>query len=184
MKMLTRNNFLRKIEVHFRLVILKQTDRESLILKTVAKGRGADIGCGSRKISPNCIGVDLTPKGKKGNFGCEKNKISVADFSSSGDNLYMFCDEELDFIVAKHNLEHYEKPEQTLCEWKRVLKKGGVVGVVVPDDKYVDSLKLDSTHRINFNLDNIEKLFEKLGFKIIKKGIALKHWSIYLIAEK
>jgi predicted SAM-dependent methyltransferase len=159
-------------------------NRESLILKTVAKGRGADIGCGSRKISQNCIGVDLTPKGEKGKFGCEKNKTSVADFSSSGDNLSMFCDEELDFIVSKHNLEHYEKPEQTIREWKRVLKKGGVVGVIVPDDKYVNSLKLDSTHRVNFNLDNIEELFRKAGFKIVKKGTAVKHWSIYIIAKK
>jgi ubiquinone/menaquinone biosynthesis C-methylase UbiE len=182
--MKTRNSFLRKIELYLRLFLLNQWDKEKNILLKIVNGKGADIGCGSRKISHNCIGVDLTGKGEKGQFGYEKNKISVSDYKSSGDNLFMFKDNELDFIVAKHNLKHYAESEQTLKEWKRVLKFGGKIGVIVPDDRYLNSLKLDETHKIAFDSEKLEKLFQKAGFKIIDKGIAVKHWSIYLIAEK
>ena len=179
-----RNVFLRKIEQHIRWHVLNQRNKERDILRPLCGGKGADIGCGSSKISPNCIGIDLTEKGQIGKYGSEKNKSSVSDYKSSGDNLFMFKDNELDFIVAKHNLEHYSSPMKTLKEWKRVLKKGGKIGVIVPDDRYVESIKLDPTHKFSFDLDSLEELFRKAKFKILKKGIALPHWSIYLIAEK
>ncbi|MDO8623474.1 MAG: class I SAM-dependent methyltransferase [archaeon] len=177
-----RNNLLRKIEVNFR--VINNKNKEKNILKTICIGKGADIGCGSDKISENCIGIDLTGKGEEGKFGSQKGKFSQADFKSEGDNLKMFKNNKLDFIVAKHNLEHYENPEKTLNEWKRVLKKGGKIGVIVPDDKYLNTKTLDPTHKCEFNLDSLEELFKKVGFKIVDKGAALKHWSIYIIAEK
>ena len=181
---LKRNNLLRKIELHFKLLFPYFKNREKNILASIAMGKGLDIGCGSRKISQNCIGIDIIPKGEKGKFGCERNKTSVADYVLSGDNLIIFKNDELDFIVAKHNLEHYSSPEKTLSEWKRVLKKGGRIGVIVPDDNYVNSLDLDPTHKVSFNLNRLEKLFMQCGFKVLKSGIAIKHWSIYLIVEK
>ena len=182
---ITRNNLLRKIELHLKLLFFPSLrKKEKNILAEITIGRGLDIGCGSEKVSPNCIGVDITPRGEKGKFGSQKNKVSVADYTLSGDNLYIFKNEEFDFIVAKHNLEHYLYPEKVLMEWKRVLKKGGKIGIVVPDDRYVNSIKLDPSHKTSFNLESLENLFRKCGFKIIKSGTAIKHWSIYLIAEK
>ena len=177
-----RINFFRKIEANLRGLIGQ--DKEAEVLKKICIGKGADIGCGSNKISENCIGVDLFGKGEKGEFGNQKGEISRADYKAEGDNLKMFKDNELDFIVAKHNLEHYENPEKTLKEWKRVLKKGGKIGIVVPDDEYVNTSKLDQTHKAAFNLTTLEELFKKSGFRIIEKGAALKHWGIYLIGEK
>ena len=179
-----RNNFLRKVELHLRLFYSHWKNREKKILSSVCKGKGADIGCGSNKVSPNCIGIDITSKGTSGKYGCEKNKVSVSDYDASGDNLFMFKDNELDFIVAKHNLEHYDNPVLTIQEWKRVLKKGGKIGVIVPDDKFVNTLKLDPTHKYFFTLEKLTKLFKNQNFKILKKGIAIPHWSIYLIAQK
>lgn len=177
-----RINFLRKREYELRTIFdVLKTERD--ILKKICVGKGADIGCGSRKISSNCIGVDLFGKGEVGKYGCEKQKKSSAEIKANGDDL-PFKDGELDFIVAKHNLEHYKNPEKTLKEWKRVLKKRGKIGVIVPDDKYVDSIRLDPTHYVKFILESLERLFEKVGFKISEKGVAVKHWSVYIIGEK
>lgn len=178
-----RNNFLRKIEVYLR-ILLGEDNKEKAILAAVCNGKGADIGCGSSKVSLNCIGIDLTGKKEKGKFGCEKNKRSEADFKASGDKLFMFKNNELDFIVAKHNLEHYENPGKTLKEWKRVLKKGGKVGVIVPDNQYLKTMKLDKSHKSEFDLETLESLFRKAGFKVRDKGMAFPRWSIYVIGEK
>jgi predicted SAM-dependent methyltransferase len=38
-------------------------------------------------------------------------------------------------VVARHNLEHYVDVVKTLCEWRRVLKPGGVMAILVPDER-------------------------------------------------
>lgn len=179
-----RNNLLRKVELKIRNLRGFWRNREQIILSSICRGKGADIGCGSNKVSENCIGIDLFGKNERGRFGCEKDMISVADYKSHGDDLKMFKSGELDFIVAKHNLEHYKDVKKTLKEWKRVLKKDGKVGVIVPDDRFVNSPKLDATHFVSFIPTSLKKLFEDSGFKIAREGVAVPHWSIYLIAEK
>ena len=178
-----RNNFFRKIETHMRIIFLNKRNKEKNILKKICIGKGADIGCGSNKVCEKAIGVDKTPRGEEGSYGNQKGKVSKANICASGDDL-PFKDNELDYIIAKHNLEHYKNPEKTLIEWKRVLKEGGKIGVIVPNNKFVNSRKLDPTHYSDFNLDSLKKLFEKVGFKIIAEGDAIKHWSIYIIAKK
>jgi len=178
-----KNNFLRKIEVNIRSLILGLKNKEKNILRKICLGKGADIGCGSDKVCEEAIGVDLFVKGERGKYGSQRNKVSVAEIKASGDKL-PFKNSELDYIVAKHNLEHYEDPKKTIKEWKRVLRVNGRIGVVVPDDKFVDTFKLDPTHKCKFDLQSLENLFKNNGFLIIEKGSALKHWSIYLIAKK
>src|SRR5664280_416224 len=85
-------------------------DKEMLALFPYCKGLGIDVGCGSRKTHPQAIGVDLTPYGEVGKYGCERRQISEANICASGDNLYMLADSVLDYVVARHNLEHYTDP--------------------------------------------------------------------------
>jgi len=47
----------------------------------------------------------ILPKGQLGWNGCMFNVKSVADICTSGDNLNMFGDSSLDFVIARHNLE-------------------------------------------------------------------------------
>src|SRR4030067_1933981 len=95
------------------------------LLPYCTNGRGIDVGCGHRKTHENCIGVDILPKGSLGKVGCITGKEIVSDICASGDNLLMFKDQELDFVISRHNLEHYVDVIKTLIEWKRVLKIGG-----------------------------------------------------------
>lgn len=154
-------------------------------IEDVCVGRGLDVGCGSSKTAPNCIGVDLTPAGTSGSVGCESGRISVADVAASGDDLHMFPDASLDFVVARHNLEHYRDPAKTLREWKRVVRPGGRIGVVVPDHDKVDTYALDPTHYCHFTRDSLTKLAQEVGdLQVRKLDVCVPNWSLVGIFEK
>jgi len=160
-------------------------DPEMISLYSHCKGLGVDVGCGSSKTHPNALGIDITPKGEPGKYGSERRQISEADICASGDNLYMFANDVLDYVVARHNLEHYEDPIRTLREWKRVLKKGGILGVVLPDDDELDTIKIDPTHKHAFTRESFRKILEEVGgFKLLKLEKCVSKWSFVCIAEK
>jgi hypothetical protein len=48
---------------------------EALALRPFCSGRGIDVGCGHRKVAPECVGVDLTAPGKIGRYGVTAGKI-------------------------------------------------------------------------------------------------------------
>ncbi len=87
---------------------------EALALQPYCVGRGIDVGCGHRKVAPHCIGVDLLAAGEVGEHGVVHGQRSVADIQASGDDLHMFADGELDYVVSRHNLEHYVDVVKTL----------------------------------------------------------------------
>ena len=45
-------------------------------------------------------------------------------------------DEQYDFLVASHSLEHCANTFRTIGEWLRVVKKGGAILIVVPDRRF------------------------------------------------
>lgn len=157
--------------------------REQGILNSIIQGRGLDVGCGSYKMSPFSFGVDLNAKGREGSQD-ERGKISQAEMKTDMNNLFMFKSNSLDYIVSRMSLEHSDNPKKTLKEWKRVLKIGGRIGVIVPDKRYIDSDELSYEHGSNFDLEDLIALFCSLKLKIIKLGEAIPKWSIYLIAQK
>ncbi len=80
----------------------------------------------------------------------------------------MFKDNELDYVVSSHNLEHYQDTIKTLREWKRVLKPGGILGVILPDDTRGDSMQIPG-HKHSFTPESFKNLIELIeGLKIIK----------------
>lgn len=162
----------------------KLNDPEMIALYKYCKGLGIDVGCGSRKTHPSALGIDIIPKGVQGKYGSEKRMISQADICASGDNLYMFADGVLDYVVSRHNLEHYNDSLKALMEWKRVLKKDGILGVVLPDDDIVDTIKLDPTHKHVFTKESFKNFLKTIGgFKILKLESCTKT-SFVCIAKK
>lgn len=165
--------------------IQKPDDPEMKALYRYCKGVGLDVGCGSRKTHPDAIGIDIIPKNTPGTFGSERRQFSQADMCLSGDNMYLFADNVFDYIVARHNLEHYQDPVIALTEWKRVLKKGGILGVVLPDDEYLDTIALDPTHKHAFTQDSYKNMLNAIGgFKITKLSSCIPHESFVCIARK
>jgi len=53
-------------------------------------------------------------------------------FFCEGSHLSPIGDRSYDFVLSCHNLEHFANPVKALLEWKRVLRPGGVLVVVLP----------------------------------------------------
>lgn len=155
------------------------------LIQYCANGKGIDVGCGYRKTHPNCIGVDLNAAGAIGEYGCVTGMSSVADICASGDNLHMFADEELDFVVSRHNLEHYIDIIKTLQEWKRVLKVGGIMASVLPDESTINTIALDPTHKHVFTPESYLRYIDLIGsFKVIEMRTVGKNWSFLCAVKK
>ncbi|MBI4829311.1 MAG: glycosyltransferase [Nitrospinae bacterium] len=151
----------------------------------VVSGKGIDVGCGSAKTHPDAIGVDLTPQGASGTAGGQKGAVSVADVVGSGDNLTMFADGELDYVIARHNLEHYVDPLKALDEWARVLKPGGVICLVLPDDEAFDTIHADESHLHVFTKGSLKNLVSLVPpLSVVEIGTCITRWSFYAILQK
>lgn len=57
-------------------------------------------------------------------------------YISEGSDLSYIKDEEYDFLLSSHNLEHMANPIKALNEWKRILKPGGVMLLALPDKRF------------------------------------------------
>ena len=156
---------------------------ENCLMKIV-EGKGIDVGCGSNKISKDAIGVDMILGGDIGGKFGGPSEVSQADVKASGDNLFMFEDGELDYVVARHNIEHYANPLRTLREWFRVLKEGGRVGITTPDDTRLSAIRLDPTHKHSFNRECMKDMLELVGFNVIELSGCANQWNFFVIAEK
>ena len=116
---------------------------------------------------PNCIGVDIIAGDAVGGVGGAAGTVAQANVCASGDNLPMFAENEMDFIVARHVLEHFTDPVKALLEWKRVLKRGGVMVLVVPDDRALNTLSLDPSHKHAFTPEGLRNLLGTVeGFQV------------------
>ena len=56
--------------------------------------------------------------------------VSIVD---DGERLKSIPDNSVDFVVANHLIEHAQDPIETLANWLRVVKPGGVVFMAVPN---------------------------------------------------
>lgn len=158
---------------------------EALALAPFCVGRGVDVGCGHRKVTPECIGVDLLAAGEVGEHGVVRGQRSVADVRASGDDLHMFADGELDYVVSRHNLEHYVDVVKTLQEWARVTRPGGTVAMIVPDERAGDTIFLDPTHKHAFTPESLERLVGLVdGLEAVRTEVVTPDWSFMLVARR
>lgn len=118
--------------------------------------KGLDIGCGREKCHPNAIGIDVYP------FSC-------VDMVIDASRLWMFKDEELDYIVGCHSLEHFADTKKILKEWTRCIKPGGILGIIVPDGNLRPKTIVEPYHKVALNKEILHKIFKRvLGFKVIE----------------
>ena len=158
---------------------------EAVALQPFCVGRGIDVGCGHRKVAPQCIGVDLLAAGELGEHGVVQGQASVADVQASGDDLHMFADGELDYVVSRHNLEHYVDVVKTLQEWARVTRPGGTVAMIVPDERSGDTIFLDPTHKHVFTPESLERLIGAIdGLRVVRSEVVTPNWSFMTVAER
>jgi SAM-dependent methyltransferase len=76
------------------------------------------------------IWEDATTEGDSFNF--YSRKAPGQRFLAEGTDLRVILSEKYDFVLSSHMLEHSANPLRALAEWKRLLKPGGALVLVVP----------------------------------------------------
>jgi len=136
-----------------------------------------NLGCWHRYI-PGWVHIDL----------CDLPHI---DYKSSIDNLSMFADDTVDLIYSSHSLEYFDQEQipRVLTEWRRVLKRGGILRLAVPDfdaliKLYATTGEIDSIlgplygrmgietkngekkiyHKTAFTFDSLKRVLQGNGF--------------------
>jgi len=95
--------------------------------------KGIEIGASSH----NPFGLDTFNVDIGSNPAYEKEQLRICGEVAKIDvNAYAdvlpFKDEELDFVLSSHVLEHCYDPIKTLKEWVRVTKSGGYIFMIIP----------------------------------------------------
>lgn len=62
--------------------------------------------------------------------------IPHVDFVVKSDDYYRYVDEQFDYVIANHVIEHVDNPLQWLIDLARLVKDDGVIFLTVPDKKY------------------------------------------------
>ncbi len=165
----------------------KEYDIEKTFLKDLLEYKEGDVvidmGCGVKKIHENAIGVDLIANGEftVSNRAHPNTQVDVvADISKP----LPFEDGFADVVVGSHVIEHIYNYLETLKEWKRVLKVGGKMILVVPDPELYNAIACDPSHVHAFTKEALETSFEMLGMKVVGTWGVEGAFSIIIKAEK
>ena len=102
----------------------------------IRNGHGIDIGCGNSPIHPSCRKFDLED----------------GDANEIGEYVH----EQFDYVFSSHCLEHMKDPFHALHEWWKLVRPGGVMIVIVPDeDLYEQGVfpsQFNSDHKWTFTI--------------------------------
>jgi len=78
------------------------------------RGRGIDIGCGDDPVAPDAVRFDRQ--------------------DGDAQDVSRYVSERFDYVFASHVLEHVTDPRSALASWFALLKPGGHLFVLVPDE--------------------------------------------------
>ena len=158
------------------------------------EGHGADIGCGSSKLSHHAIGVD----------GRDLEGVDIITSDPSG--LYPFKNgsgvmpNTLDYIYSSHFLEHWHNPLSMISNWWTYIKLGGFLVLYLPDGRYYSN-ENNPEHLYDWNYESFLFFFKRCFcgegkdfkgdflpkfFEVIESGVDLRPdcYSFYLVAQK
>lgn len=136
-----------------------------------------DAGCGTGFFSDyfqrkgcDVFGLDNSDKAlyltKESN-----NKINVIK-----GNIFKlpFKNNSMDMVFSDGLLEHFKKPETILTNFKRILKKNGLMVTVVPNKfsywNFIKPFKLSHIDEYRFGLEDLSEKHRNKNLEIIEKG--------------
>jgi SAM-dependent methyltransferase len=85
-------------------------------------------------------------------YAFSPGKPSGKNIFRDASDLSSIPDHEYDFILSSHNLEHFANPVKAMLEWKRVIRSGGSMIVVLPHYRYTFDHRRTPT--------NVDHIFE------------------------
>ena len=159
-------------------------------------GRLLDVGCGvgtflglAKKEGFEIYGTEISE------YACSyaKNRLKGDIFCGDLEKAH-FSPESFDIVTVWHTLEHLPNPLASLKEIHRILKKGGLLVVAVPNlNNYIlrilyllakgKKLMLFSGqakewHLYHFSSRTLTSLLKKAGFKTINSGLDLSQITL------
>lgn len=172
----------RKLMLSSKLRILKQESG----LKTASV---IDIGSGTGyfpqfliKKGWECHGIEINKEAR----AYAKSKNSLILYSPR--EIANFKPESIDIITMWHTLEHFYNPGEYLSSAYRILKKGGLLAVAVPNHWSYDAKKYRDLwaawdvprHLWHYNPETIEKMADKYHFNI--RSIKRLHFDTFYVS--
>lgn len=148
------------------------------IKRYVKKGRILDVGCG-RGLFLNVMKKDgWSVIGNEFNDETASSAVNVYGIEVISGNLEKsdLPSESFDVININHVLEHLHNPPEILAECKRLLKKGGLLIVTVPDISSLQAtlgksawIHLDvPCHLFHFSEKSLSRLLQSYSLKIMR----------------
>ena len=148
-----------------------ETGKHREVVAPFCTGYGLDIGFGGDPVAPTAIRMDLpTPYANTGD--------APVQLGGDSRDLYWFRDDVLDFVYSSHVLEDFDEneTEPVMREWLRVLKPGGRLILLLPDQpRYVAHCERTGAgpnlhHSIDrFSLAYVREVAERIG------GVEVEH---------
>jgi 2-polyprenyl-3-methyl-5-hydroxy-6-metoxy-1,4-benzoquinol methylase len=160
--------------------------RESLLInhinKNLKEGSILDAGFGNGSLSLrlskgnyNIIGIDLSQEFI--DYASEKIQSPKIKLKKGDITNLDFKNNTFDGIVCSEVLEHIEEEEEAIKEFYRTLKEDGKLFISVPaNPKLWDKSDEWAGHKRRYTKNQLKKLLEANGFKIIK----IHYWGFPL----
>ncbi|MBN2167833.1 MAG: class I SAM-dependent methyltransferase [Actinobacteria bacterium] len=149
------------------------------LLKPDTNSRILEIGCGGgallaylEKKGHVAVGIDIYDEAVKlaikNTMGCEVVRCDAVDLP--------FDDSSFDRILNHHVLEHLHDLTEALCEWRRVLKPGGIIAVCTPNNLYPRPHMFDDPSHVRiYTRPELVRIFENAGFEPLKSLTIFPH---------
>lgn len=151
-------------------------------------GDGIDIGSGGDPVVPWAVSVDLAPEAYARYNACNAPENPIHLHCDA--RILPFKDDTLDWVYSSHVLEDFWPWWGILKEWKRVLKPGGKIIILIPDKElWAEALKRgqppNCAHQHEGHPGEISEYFK--GWHIFRDsltGLFDGDYSILFIAQK
>ena len=129
--------------------------------RSIIKGKGIDIGC-----STDPVGEDVR------RFDMEHGDAN---------HITQYVKEEFDYVYASHCLEHMHEPRKAILEWWKLVKVGGHIVFIVPDeDLYEQGVfpsRFNPDHKATFTISK-QKSWSPLSINVLDLASSLPNGSL------
>ncbi len=117
---------------------------------------GLDIGCGSGRLHPHLIGLDLRA-GPAVDVACDAHGLP-------------FADDAFACVITQEVLEHLADPQAAMREIRRTLRPGGILYLQVP---FIIGYHPGPTDLWRFTREGIRRLVEGVGLEVLECGVSV-----------
>lgn len=157
----------------------RETSKFRELLAGFCLGDGVDIGFGTDPIVETAIRIDDTSSWLPPyEHSVEYRQMTGLQLKGDARSLKWFTDGCMDYVYSSHTLEDFEDKEMVLKEWVRILKPGGHLVLLLPDEQCYRQFEknLNPLHKDeNFCLETAVNLVRGLGLYIVRTWNFLPH---------